>query len=194
MARELAKNPTVLVVNNIVFAHGGLLPHHSKYGLQRINDEVAAWMNGSHAADGSAPSPPFPAMGDSNSVMWNRTFGKEKVSPYDRLHMNMQLDTVLKEVNAAAMVVGHTPQMGGVNTECNGKVWRVDAGMSSGVLNAAPQVLEFSRNEEGALSARMLRAEGNGRTEADSFVYNGGRLSSSGLSSDSGENQVAPAA
>lgn len=34
MARELAKNPTVLVVNNIVFAHGGLLPHHLKYGLQ----------------------------------------------------------------------------------------------------------------------------------------------------------------
>lgn len=34
MARELAKNPTVLVVNDIVFAHGGLLPHHLKYGLQ----------------------------------------------------------------------------------------------------------------------------------------------------------------
>lgn len=81
MARELAKNPTVLVVNDIVFAHGGLLPHHNKYGLQRINDEVAAWMNGSHSADGSAPTPPFSAMGDSNSVMWNRTFGKEKTSP-----------------------------------------------------------------------------------------------------------------
>lgn len=26
MARELAKNPTVLVVNDIVFCHGGLLP------------------------------------------------------------------------------------------------------------------------------------------------------------------------
>jgi len=81
MARELARNPTVLVVNDIVFAHGGLLPHHLKYGLQRINDEVAAWMNGSLAVDGSSPTPPFPAMGDANSVMWNRTFGKEKVSP-----------------------------------------------------------------------------------------------------------------
>lgn len=82
MARELAKNPTVLVVNDeLVFVHGGLLPHHVKYGVQRINDEVAAWMSGAHCSDGSAPSPPFPAMGDSNSVMWNRTFGKERTSP-----------------------------------------------------------------------------------------------------------------
>ena len=80
MARELAKNPTVLVVNDVVFAHGGLLPHHLKYGLQRINDEVAEWMNGAQRPDGSQASPPFPAMGDSSSVQWNRTFGKERVS------------------------------------------------------------------------------------------------------------------
>lgn len=85
MARELAKNPTVLVVNDIVFAHGGLLPHHLKYGLQRINDEVTEWMTGAVRADGSQASPPFPAMGDANSVQWNRTFGKERVSDCERL-------------------------------------------------------------------------------------------------------------
>lgn len=37
-------------------------------------------MNGSLLPDGSQASPPFPAMGDSNSVQWNRTFGKERVS------------------------------------------------------------------------------------------------------------------
>ena len=82
MAKELSRNPTVLVVNKeLVFAHGGLLPHHVAYGIQRINDEVAAWMKGADCSDGSAPSPPFTAMGDSNSVMWNRTFGKERCSP-----------------------------------------------------------------------------------------------------------------
>jgi hypothetical protein len=80
MARELAKNPTVLVVNDIVFVHGGLLPHHLKYGLQRINNEVAEWMSGAEKADGSQAAPPFPAMGDASSVQWNRTFGKERVS------------------------------------------------------------------------------------------------------------------
>lgn len=171
MARELAKNPTVLVVNDIVFAHGGLLPHHLKYGLQRMNDEVSAWMLGSHCSDGSASTPPFPAMGDSNSVMWNRTFGKERVSPYDRLHMGMQLDATLRELGATAMVVGHTPQMSGLNAECDGRVWRVDVGMSSGVLNADPQVLEFSRNGDGSLKARMLRGNMSGAVESSSFVY-----------------------
>ena len=71
--------------------------------------------------------------------------------------MSMQLRSTLDALNARAMVVGHTPQMGGVNAECDGRVWRVDAGMSSGVLDAAPQVLEFGRDEEGQLVARMLR-------------------------------------
>ena len=28
----------------------------------------------------------------------------------------------------------------GANCECNGRVWRMDVGMSKGVLNAKPQV------------------------------------------------------
>jgi len=157
MAKELSRNPTVLIVNNeIVFAHGGLLPHHVKYGVQRINDEVAKWMKGADCTDGSAPSPPFTAMGDSNSVMWNRTFGKERCSPYDRIQMKRQLDATLQQLGAKAMVVGHTPQMTGLNAECNGRIWRVDVGMSSGVLNAEAQVLEFSKDESGNLQASLL--------------------------------------
>lgn len=158
MAKELSQNPTVLIVNDeIVFAHGGLLPHHVKYGVQRINDEVARWMRGADCTDGSSPTPPFTAMGDSNSVMWNRTFGKERCSPYDRMQMKTQLDATLDQLGAKAMVVGHTPQMSGLNAECNGRIWRVDVGMSSGVLGAEAQVLEFSKEEgTGDLLASLL--------------------------------------
>eukprot|EP00887_Chlorella_sp_A99_P007487 scaffold2.g7487.t1 len=173
MARELARNPTVLVVNDVVFAHGGLLPTHLKYGLQRINDEVSAWMFGVAHDDGSSAQPPFPAMGDANSVMWNRTFGKERISEYDRVQMNMQLNGTLSALGASVMVVGHTPQMGGLNAECGGRVWRVDAGMSSGVLDAEPQVLELTRNEEGALVARALRMQAGG-VVARELVYSSG--------------------
>jgi hypothetical protein len=160
MAKEFSRNPTVLIINNeIVFAHGGLLPHHVSYGVQRINDEVARWMKGADCSDGSSPSPPFTAMGDSNSVMWNRTFGKERCSPYDRMHMKMQLDATLDQLGAKAMVVGHTPQMSGLNAECNGRIWRVDVGMSSGVLNADAQVLEFSKDDKGNLQASLLTRE-----------------------------------
>jgi hypothetical protein len=190
MARELAKNPTVLIVNDLAFAHGGLLPHHVKYGLQRINDEVAAWMNGAHSADGSAPTPPFPAMGDANSVMWNRTFGKERASPYDRMQMGLQLNKTLDALGARAMVVGHTPQMGGVNAECGGRVWRADAGMSAGVLNAEPQVLEFFVGAEGQQCVRLLRGESNGQVTQATFVYGEEGVAPA----DAASEQVAPAA
>ena len=35
IARELARNPTVLVVNDTAFAHGGLLPTHGERGQHR---------------------------------------------------------------------------------------------------------------------------------------------------------------
>lgn len=77
----------------------------------------------------------------------------------DRIHMKMQLDSTLQQLGAKAMVVGHTPQMSGLNAECNGRIWRVDVGMSSGVLNAEPQVLEFSKDKNGNLTAALLTAQ-----------------------------------
>lgn len=148
MARELSKNPTVLIVNDSVFAHGGLLPGHVKYGLARLNAEVAAWMRGDRLLDGSHAAPPFLAMGDRLSVMWNRTYGKEKFANlYDKYHACSQLNMMLELTGCKRLVIGHTPQMEGLNSECDGKVWRVDVGMSSGVLNAEAQVLEIMPQE-----------------------------------------------
>ena len=63
MAMELSKNPTVLIVNDTVFAHGGLLPEHAEYGIEKINAEVAAWMRADEVDDGSHALPPFVALG-----------------------------------------------------------------------------------------------------------------------------------
>ena len=47
------------------------------------------------------------------------------------------------------MVVGHTPQMQGVNNQnLGGKLWKVDVGMSSGVLDALPSCLELASDGE----------------------------------------------
>ena len=37
MALELALNPTVLVVGRTMFAHGGIMPSHVAYGLEKLN-------------------------------------------------------------------------------------------------------------------------------------------------------------
>jgi hypothetical protein len=115
------------------------------YGLERMNAEVAAWMRRDKLEDEEGfASPPFLAMGDGNSVMWNRQLSRESyANPIDRFHACNMVSQALARVGARRLVVGHTPQMRGVNCECDGKVWRVDVGMSSGVLNAPVGVLEI---------------------------------------------------
>lgn len=41
MARELAKNPTVLIVNDTLFAHGGVLKRHGRcFGLRACHGQM----------------------------------------------------------------------------------------------------------------------------------------------------------
>jgi len=150
LARELARNPTVLIVNDTCFVHGGLTAEHVDYGLERINLEVAQWMRGdqrpgpSGAGGGGVAPPPYIAMGDQSSCMWNRSFSKERFgSPRDRYLACGQLKEALAAAGCRRLVVGHTPQFGGCNSECGGAVWRIDVGMSSGVLDARPEALEL---------------------------------------------------
>ena len=50
------------------------------------------------------------------------------------------------------MVVGHTPQIEGINCKCNSKIWRIDTGMSQvfgkrqSEKNNRIQVLEILNN------------------------------------------------
>ena len=39
-------------------------------------------------------------------------------------------------------------QLSGANCECDGQVWRMDVGMSYGVLNRPVQVLEIARDPD----------------------------------------------
>jgi len=157
MAMELSKNPTVLVVNDTVFAHGGLLPIHVNYGLEKLNAEVAAWMRADRTPEGGKAAPPFLAMGDGSSVVWNRTLSRENFqTPYDRVHACSALKQTLGRLNAKRLVVGHTPQLSGANCECDGSVWRIDVGMSGGVLNSPVQVIEIVKDTQGNSVVRVL--------------------------------------
>ncbi|GBF98464.1 ser thr phosphatase [Raphidocelis subcapitata] len=166
-ARMLSRNPTVLVVNDTAFAHGGLLPVHVAYGIERMNAEVAAWMRRDRTPDGFA-SPPFLAMGDGKSVMWNRQLSVEKWNnPIDRFHAAAQVGQALREIGAKRLVVGHTPQMRGANAELDGMVWRIDVGMSSGVLDAPVAVLEITRSPGGGDDVVRIVSEGLGMGSLD---------------------------
>ncbi|KAE9615124.1 putative metallo-dependent phosphatase [Lupinus albus] len=165
LARELSKHPVVLVVNDWVFCHGGLLPHHVEYGIERMNKEVSEWMRGLNENDNS---PPFIATRGYDSVVWNRLYSRDSpdLVDYQANQISSILEETLRAVGAKAMVVGHTPQTIGVNCKYNCSIWRIDVGMSSGVLNSRPEVLEIINN-----TARVIRSKRDNYIELQSAAY-----------------------
>lgn len=116
-ARLLAKRPVVLVIDDNVFVHGGLLPQHLDYGVDRLNDEVRDWL-----LDKGDP-PGFIHTGESPT--WTRNYSAEVDADDCR-----QLAEVLERLGAERMIVGHTVQEDGIGSLCDGRVWCVDAGLS----------------------------------------------------------------
>ncbi|KAM3373931.1 hypothetical protein BC332_17439 [Capsicum chinense] len=152
LACELARHGVVLKVDDWLFCHGGLLPHHVAYGLEKLNREVSKWMKGPNQADDS-PQIPFIATKGYDSIVWNRLFSRDnpELEDYQLEQIESLLEETLQSVGAKAMVVGHTPQRMGVNCKYNCNIWRIDVGMSKGVLDSSPEVLEIRDNKARAI-------------------------------------------
>lgn len=117
-ARVLAGRPLFAKVGAALFVHGGILPKHVAYGLDRMNDELGTWL------DGKRPDPPEGLMAEDGPV-WTRAYSTDE----NGLDCS-DLATVLTELDVKFMVVGHTVQGHGVSSACDGKVWRIDVGLS----------------------------------------------------------------
>lgn len=113
----LAERPVVLVLDGNVFVHGGVLPLHLDYGLDRLNNEVRDWLLG------KGEPPEFIHTGDSPT--WTRDYSDEVGADDCR-----QLEDVLQRLGAERMIVGHTVQENGIAPLCEGRVWCIDSGLS----------------------------------------------------------------
>jgi len=188
VAAEMAWNPTVLVVGDTLFVHGGLLPGHlDGPGLQGMNDDVAAWMWGApveRPAQGHGSLPSIYA--DLEGPFWQRLYSNLP-SNFVASEACPTLQETLQRVSDSwpgeggpvvrRIVMGHTPQVEltpglfgsgarllGINAVCDGAAWRIDAGLSAGMFGADPEVLEVTwtdRDDGGAASTvRVIRSDG----------------------------------
>lgn len=135
--RFFSQNVTALVVGDSVFVHGGLLPEHVQYGLEKINEEARDWINGlgEKVAPGHCKG--------RNAVVWLRKFSQEPICDC------AALEHVLATIpGARRMIMGHSIQDFGINGVCNNQAIRIDVGMSKGCRNGLPEVLEITRNSE----------------------------------------------
>ena len=146
MAMRMAKNPTVLQVGDTVFAHAGIDMNTVEYGFQELNDEVAAWMAG------VKKNPPKMVL-EEKGVVWTRDYGGADAGVTAEATACRRLGEALDAVGAKRLIVGHTPQQGGVSSGCNGRLWRSDVGVSRGIYGAKPQVIEIVNGRVRVLAA-----------------------------------------
>lgn len=131
-ARKLAAFPVVLMVGNSVFAHGGVEPKHIKYGIDKMNREVSAWMRG------EAPLPH--QLAGEHTPFWTRAYGEAPAAA----DTCTSLDRVLTALQGARLVIGHTPQKSGITFDCNDKLARIDVGLSAYYGDNPAEVLEIA--------------------------------------------------
>lgn len=118
-ARRLAELPTVLRLGETIFAHGGVVPRWARYGIDRINAEVSAWLMG------KTPEPDSSlGVDDGDRVMWTRQFS----AGVDERDCAV-LEESLSILRARRMIVAHTVHKR-ITPRCGDKVWAVDVGMS----------------------------------------------------------------
>jgi hypothetical protein len=117
-ALRLARRNTIVMVGDNVFVHGGVLPHHAEYGIERINAEIRAWLRGETGA------PPW--SGGSESPIWTRRYSQNVGED-----ACAAVAETLRLLDATRMVVGHTVHREGIASYCDGRIWAIDVGMAA---------------------------------------------------------------
>ncbi|MCP4546886.1 MAG: calcineurin [bacterium] len=137
-ARLLAQRNVVLIVGDNLFVHGGILPSHIDYGLERINAETRSWLLG----ETERPE----CIRGARSPIWSRLYSDEPTSAScDTLNM------VLEALSVKRMVVGHTVQEEGITSYFDAAVWCIDSGMAEH-YGGSVEVLEIMGDD-----VRVLR-------------------------------------
>jgi hypothetical protein len=127
------RNPAVVKIGRTLFAHGGLSAEYANLSLVDINRRVATAMA---AGDDS----PASILNDPLGPLWYRglvttdpdaeAVRAKAAPPHPHLTPDVELDTVLSAYGADRLVIGHTPDLKGIEIVSRGRLARIDTGNS----------------------------------------------------------------
>ncbi len=118
-AKKLAKQPLYAIVGDSVFVHGGISKKHLSYGLDKMDAETRAWL------EGQGKGPPKVVMSDDGPI-WLRAYSAQ-TGPKECKELGEVLDALGKK----RMVMGHTPQKPDISFACDNRAVRVDVGLAA---------------------------------------------------------------
>lgn len=140
-ALVLSERNLIQQYNGNVFVHGGVLPHHVEYGIDRINNETQAWLRGEIDR---------PEILKKDSPQWTRMYSDEPDSS-----SCVTLEQTLEMLGAKRIIVGHTVQETGITSYCDGRVWCIDVGLAKH-YGGELQVLEIQGDQVRVLTSKDM--------------------------------------
>jgi hypothetical protein len=110
----------IVKINDTIYLHGGISPRYVSMPLKQINETIAGELS-----DLAAINKEGPVMGE-DGPLWYRGLADDN-GPAIAAHV----DRVLAAYGVKRIVIGHTPTPGAVIPRFEGKVIRIDVGMSA---------------------------------------------------------------
>jgi hypothetical protein len=144
--RWLRDRPTMVRINGVVFVHGGITPAVAAMGCGPINAEVQDEIAGTMPTLEQLPNQ---LSSSETGPLWDRSLVMEPEATY-----RATAERVLNQLEARAMVLGHTPVPDGlVMTRFGGRVIQIDTGMLNGEFfpNGQPAALEIQDDQLNAI-------------------------------------------
>ncbi len=133
LGRWATSNPAVVKIDGTLFVHGGLSAEYAKLSLDEINRRIAAAM--AKADDG-----PSTILYDPLGPLWYRglvmrdadaeALRLKELPPAKPFSVDQELDAVLSAYGAQRIVIGHTPDLKGIEFLGSGRLARIDTGIS----------------------------------------------------------------
>lgn len=133
LGRWAAGNPAIVKIDGTLFVHGGISAEYAKQPLEAVNARVA---NAMAAADDG----PNSVLSDPLGPLWYRGLvGSDPDAQAARSAMkpapallspDEELAVVLKAYGAQRLVLAHTPSLAGIRIVGNGRLARIDTGIS----------------------------------------------------------------
>jgi hypothetical protein len=122
--RWIADHDTAVKIDGVVFVHGGINLEYSRWPLEKLNQAVSMELLGvmSHR-----PAPPR-ILFDNRGPLWYR----DDADPSKEEIMAGEIERVLVNLDAKALVVGHTATIGSRTLQMSrlgGRVWTIDTGI-----------------------------------------------------------------
>lgn len=119
IGRWVMRNLAVLKVDDTVFVHGGLNAAYAAIPLAEINRRVAAALL-------ARDTDPNSIINAEAGPLWNRALAVAEAPA-----VAAEVDAVLKAYDAKRLVIAHTPILSGIATLYDGKLIRIDTGISA---------------------------------------------------------------